>query len=171
MSTTPAQIAQVNVTYQREEDRLLLRIRSTENLEFRLWLTRRYTQLLLRAIEKMLDTTPAAGLSNERERATRAFEHERFTATADRSTPYEETAQSFPLGEDGALGYRITVHAGTPATLELLPREGAGIALPGQKQLLHNLHHLLEQAAGSAEWNLQSALETGNPPDTRPLIN
>lgn len=171
MNEGPARIAQVNVTYQREEDRLLLKIRSTENEEFRLWLTRRFTQLLLRAIEKLLAGDPEPRQSAALERATREFEHDRITAAADRDTPYDESAESFPLGRDGVLGYGITVKPGNPPTLVLFPREGTGVSLPAQKQLLHNLHHLLQQSSGAAEWKLETALQPGQRPSDPKKLN
>ncbi len=171
MSKAPAPIAQVNVSYQREEDRLLLKIRSTDNAEYRLWLTRRYTQLLLGAIEKLLAGEPEPGQTAEKYRATRAFEHERITASADLNTPYEENAESFPLGAEGVLGYRISIRPGTPASLQLQPRSGAGVSLPGLPQLLHNLYHLLRQAAESADWKLAAGIRPGPEPTGRKLLN
>jgi hypothetical protein len=44
---------QLNGTYYPEEDRLMLRIRTNDNSEYRLWLTRLITQKILAVIEKI----------------------------------------------------------------------------------------------------------------------
>lgn len=154
-----ARIAQINVTYNREEDRLLVRIRSHQDEEYRVWLTRRYTQMLVGAIENLLQGESPVPPDSPQVRAERAFEHEHTTSQADLSTPYEEGAETFPLGEDGVLGYKITVEKKEPPLLHLLPRAGRGITVPAVPRLLHNLHHLLRQASEGAKWALTFGLK------------
>ena len=45
----------MNVSYAAREDRLLLRVSTSEDEEFRIWLTRRYTGLLLGVLNKEMD--------------------------------------------------------------------------------------------------------------------
>lgn len=154
------QIEQVNVSYSRDEDRILLRIHSSENAEYRVWMTRRYTQLLFQAIEKILDIQPAdLPAESASRKAQAAFDHDNATSQADFETPYNDEAAQYPLGEDGILGYRITVDQKPAPMLHLLPKAGAGISLPAQRTLMHNLYHLLRQAAANANWGLQTGLE------------
>ncbi len=167
-----ARIEQMNVSYSRDEDRLLLRIRSTDNEEFRLWLTRRYTQLAFRALEKLLqDVAPGTSVAAPQRAAEVAFDHQHTTSQADFATPYEETADSYPLGEDGILGYRITVEQKNGAYLHLLPRSGAGVKLPAEPAIMHNLYHLLHKAADGAEWALTSDALSFEKQMTSRLIN
>ena len=52
-----AQLHQLTLTFDPIEDRILLRIGTAENTEYRLWLTRRFVKVLWKALMKNLDQT------------------------------------------------------------------------------------------------------------------
>ena len=54
------QLHQINIAHNAKEDRLLLRISSGGGDEYRLWLTRRYTGLLLGVLNKEMDSRGGA---------------------------------------------------------------------------------------------------------------
>lgn len=93
-------IRQVQLVYNEEQDRLLLRFATVDQAEFRFWLTRRFVKRWWGLLTKMLawdgmvmqQSTPLA------KQAMVAFQHERHTADADFKQPLANSATSFPLG-------------------------------------------------------------------------
>jgi len=69
-----------------------------------------------------------------------------------------EVADSFPLGENGVLGFRINTKKleGEILGLELLPEEGQGITLNLNKSLLYMFHNVLTQGITQADWALKT---------------
>ena len=91
----------MNISYNPKEDRLLLKISSKNNDEYRLWLTRRYSGLLLKLFQDEIDKhggEPRVASSDE---AKKMYQNGAL------EKPYEAESTNFPLGEDGVLGFRI----------------------------------------------------------------
>jgi hypothetical protein len=149
----PDQLHQINISHDGKEDRLLLRISTNEGNEFRLWLTRRYTNLLLGVLNKEIDNrggAPSVAGSDETTKMLKDGALEK---------KYEsEKAKSFPLGENGALAFRINARNTEDGNLvlELLPEEGQGITLNLNKSLLYMFHNVLTQGVTQAGWGLQT---------------
>jgi hypothetical protein len=168
---------QLNVGFDAEHDRLLLRISTSAGAEFRLWLTRRYVKLLWPALLELTAgaapaATPAPVQSNPQARqAVRDFAHQEAVARADFSKPYEANEPSTPLGADPILLSRLEVGrdaAGKPL-LSMHPREGQGVTLTLEPVLLHSLLRLIHAAVAHEQWELALALPdpaTAPGPDT-----
>lgn len=144
------QLHQMNISYNPGEDRLLLRVSSSGGDEFRLWLTRRYTGMLVNILKQELAKyggEPTLAASDETRNMIKegAFQQD-----------FEGGSEGFPLGKSGVLGFRInTGMAGEGILrLELLPEQGQGISLNLNKTLLYLLHNLIVQGIDQAGWNL-----------------
>src|SRR5436190_2425472 len=103
-------IHQIQMKYSAQEDRILLRISSTERAEFRFWLTRRYVKLLWTILLKMLERDPSAAQhADENVRRTLlGFQHESAVQSANFAKPFEEDVSSLPLGANPVLLSRIS---------------------------------------------------------------
>lgn len=145
-------LEQINISYSPNEDRLLLKARTVDASELRIWLTRRYTSLLVNVLVQQIDK--AGGML---ELASSKATLDQFRGGAFQHEYQPQQRQHFPLGENGVVGYRI--NAGTNAdarfNLQLLPEEGEGLNLALDKSMLFMFYNLLEQALLHAEWNLQ----------------
>lgn len=153
----PPQLEQFSASYDAEQDRLLLRIRSSDDAEFRLWLTRRYLALLWPILMKIAEDFSARKTTDPLTRNTLAeLAHGQAVGNANFASQYKEGSQ-FPLGEQPILLARINVKPlqGNTQTLTLLPQQGQGINLALDERLVHVLARLLQQAATAAEWGLK----------------
>ncbi|HZY19342.1 MAG TPA: hypothetical protein VFE82_12745 [Ramlibacter sp.] len=163
------QIHQLSVTYQPEQDRLLLRVNSTAGEEMRLWLTRRLMlglwPLVSRLQTEQLLKLEAAGTAldsadEELRRMLADFRKEEFLQRADFETPYQDQS-TLPLGVDPLL---VTDVDATPlpdgrTRLSLNERASVrggekprGFQLELDPRLMQGLLHLLEQALATAQW-------------------
>jgi len=165
----PPQLEQFSASYDAAQDRLLLRIRSSDEAEFRFWVTRRYLALLWPLLMKMADDFSARKSTDPLTRNTLAeLAHGEALSKADFGSAYRE-GSIYPLGEEPILLGRVTVKPlqGNTQTLTLLPQEGQGINLDLDEKLVHVLARLLQQAAVAAEWalNLDISPGAGTPPE------
>jgi len=152
------QLRQVNASYIPEQDRLLLKINTAGQTEFRFWITRRYLALLWQILRQMAGGFGKAGLALDS--ATRAevasLAHQEVKKGMDVSTQYQE-GNHFPLGEEPVLLAKITTHkpdASGNRKLSLLPEQGEGINLNLDENLTHSLMQVLQEPAAKADWGL-----------------
>lgn len=167
----PPQLEQFSASYDSGQDRLMLRIRSNDDAEYRFWITRRYLALLWPLLMKMADDFSARKTSDPLARNTLAeLAHGEAVGKADFASQYREGSQ-FPLGEEPILLARITVKPlhGDTQTLTLLPLQGQGINLDLDERLVHVLARLLQQAAVAAEWGLTLDVTPGAGATPEPL--
>ena len=161
---------QLKLDYIPEQDRLLLRVSTDNQIEVRLWLTRRALRLLWPLLVQMVRASPEiARQSNpEARNALIGMQHEQALRQADFSQSFEDLPRDLPLGAEPVLVARI--HASKDETgnqvLGLLPLQGQGIHLTLDHTLLHSLCKLLQDVVAKAEWEI--ALEL---PTLRPLVD
>lgn len=159
----PPRLEQFNAAYDAMQDRILMRIRTSDGAEYRFWITRRFLSLLWPLLMKMADGFSARKSTDPLTRSTLAeLAHGEALGQADFSSQYVE-GTLFPLGVDPVLLARISLKplVGETQTLVLLPQEGQGINLDLDEKLVHILARLLQQAATAAEWALKLEVAPG----------
>jgi hypothetical protein len=142
---------QINAQYSNKEDRILIRTSTESNNEYLIWLTRRYTKLLLdilnKEIEKRGGTTT---LSAKKE--TKKF----YTEGAFEKPYAEEKPKNRPLGEQGILAFGIKTGADENGNLilELQSETKQGITLNLNDAMLYMFYSLLTQSIERSEWQI-----------------
>lgn len=164
---------QLKLDFIPEQDRLLLRVSTDNQLEVRLWLTRRALRLLWPLLVQMVRSSPeVARQSNPQARdALVGLQHEQALRQANFAKPFEEAPRKMPLGAEPILVARIQTNKDGSGNqiLGLLPQQGQGINLTLDNTLLHSFCKLVQNAAAKAEWDivlelpaLQSMVGTGD---------
>lgn len=153
-------LRQINIEYKAEEDRLLMRIASSENQEVLLWLTRRCVKLLWGVLLQLARSVPDIATQShpEARSALMDMRHAEAMAGTDFSRPYQAaTAPERPLGEAPLLVARLQTRRNPDGSfvLTLLPLKGQGINLNLDEKLLHSICGLLRKVAASTDWALQ----------------
>lgn len=175
------QMHQIQLTYVPGEDRILFRINTTEQEEFRFWMTRRYLALLWQTLSRLVSEISAAQGGGKTLAAAGArhsapvdplslaagveMKHQAAVASADFSTAYQE-GPILPLGPEPALLHRIAVkpNESGQATLCLHPEKGGGVELVLNDRILHSLCQLMADTASKAGWGLELRF-AAPPPD------
>jgi hypothetical protein len=156
-------LQQLKVDYEAEQDRLLMLVATSEGVELRLALTRRFVKLLWPLLVKLAeDASPRIRTqpNPEARKALLGLEHEHAVSKADFSKPYDAAGSATPLGEAPLLLARIqTGHDrnGQPV-VALHPSEGQGITLTFDSVLLHSLCRLLQAAVKKSDWDMELKL-------------
>lgn len=163
---------QLTMTFDPEQDRMLLRIGTAENTEYQLWLTRRFVKVLWGALMQTLDRNPALGndvLPDVRD-AVKAMEHQEAVQSSDFSQTHTEknvnlTSNTGPLLVTGG---QVKAVNDENTMLNLKTSNGMGIQFGLNKKMMHALCHMMISSAQKAEWGLD--LTVGDPnvfvPDT-----
>ena len=153
---------QINLGFSPEEDRLLLRINTTGQTEYRLWLTRRYVQLLWKLLTQSVERLPevSAQSAPEARAAVKSFQRQEARQVADYSKSYNDGQATRPLGEVAALLVGVRAGPGKNGTqLILQTKDGHAINLSLELKLLYSLLDLLVSSTKQAEWNLNLRAE------------
>jgi hypothetical protein len=171
----PGSISQVQMMYHPEEDRILLRVNSTTNQQFRFWITRRFALMLTRVLAEYAESDPDVSTqgSAEAKQAVKQFKHEQAIDKADFNKPFKEEHAEFPLGEEASLAFRLSCNR-IDAVLKLgiHPKKGEGITLQIDRNLNTSISQLLQSAVQKAQWNLgQRTIATVAKQDEKPVIN
>ena len=164
------QIHQMSVTYLPEQDRILMRVNTTEGEEMRMWLTRRLMVGLWPLLSKLLTEhllklesagASLAGANPELKKMLADFRKEEFLQHADFDTPYQEGQDRLPLGEEPLLvtdvdatplasgPLRLNFNERPPSTGDAKPRS---FQMEMQPKLMQGLMHLLDQALLQSGW-------------------
>jgi hypothetical protein len=164
------QIHQMSVTYLPEQDRIMMRINTTEGEEMRMWLTRRLMVGLWPLLSKLLTEhllklesagASLSGATPELKKMLAEFRKEEFLQHADFDTPYKEGPQRTPLGEEPLLvtdvdatplangPLRLNFNERPPSTGDTKPRS---FQMEMQPKLMQGLMHLLDQALLQSQW-------------------
>lgn len=159
---------QLKVDYDAEQDRLLMQVATSESIEVRLWLTRRFVKLLWPLLVKLAEEASPrirTQANPEARRALLGLEHEHAVSKADFSKPYDAGSHATPLGEAPVLLSRIqTGHDrnGQPI-VALHPSAGQGVTLTFDSVLLHSLCRLLQAAVKKSDWDMELKLPGTEP--------
>jgi hypothetical protein len=168
-------INQIQLSFAPVEDRLLLRMNTTDASEFRFWLTRRYVKLLWPVLMKMLQDELAGYDSEQARQEILSFQFQEATQNMDYSTSFDENVEQRPLGDVPILLARITTKKREDGTqlLSLHPEDGQGIDLALNQKLLHSICKLIQDALKKTDWDLDfkgtlssNILISGNEPRT-----
>lgn len=168
-----AQLDQIQISFVPDEDRLLLRLSTQDQQEFRLWLTRRLVKALRPAFDQTLVAQPRiqTQATPQARQELLKFEHERVVQAADFKTPYRAEEKRLPLGQQPLVVTQIKIQRqpGGGIALSLAPTNGQGVDLALTPPLLHSFVALLENALATADWSLGQTAIVSPPPDSGPV--
>jgi len=158
-------IHQIQIRHDENEDRLLLRLSTTDHREFRFWLTRRFVKRLWAMLLQMLEWDQAVQqqVDPETRRTVLDIQHEGYAQQANYSQKFEEVPRQLPLGDAPALLATAKGKKGESGAqmLSLHPRQGQGIDMTLDTRLLHVFSRLLREAVAKTDWDIQLALHPG----------
>lgn len=158
-------LRQIQVAYDPREDRLLIRAASETpqgvREEVRAWVTRRLAAPLWEGIVQGMQAQAAGQpIAEAVRREIVGMQHEAAVAEQQAqgqfAAPFEQGAQSYPVGETPLLidTFHLATGPGEPLRMILAPSEGAGFQLAMSGPLLHGFCRLLQNAVSEANWGL-----------------
>ncbi len=161
---------QLNVSYNATEDRLLFKICTPVpegKAEYRMWLTRRFVQLMWQGLDKSMEAESAADpfVEPTQREAVRQFKEEAALSSADFSTPYTKEEVVTPLGQDPVLISRMQIKQAAEGKKVLIMsgEDGPSVTLALSETMLHSVRKILADAVTKAGWGLALELLATQP--------
>jgi len=142
---------QINIQYSNKEDRILLRASTENNDEYLIWLTRRFTKLLLDILDKEIEKRGGTTSLGSKKETKKLFSNGAF------EKPYaEEESKKHPLGENGVLAFGIKTGSDDNGNLvlELQSETKQGITFNLNDTLIYMFYSLLMQGIEQSEWQI-----------------
>jgi hypothetical protein len=97
-------IHQIQMTYHQQQDRIVMRLSTSDRAEFRFWLTRRFVKRFWELLRKMLEQDESIQeLGDEARRAVVGMQHETFVDQGDFSKGFDDRSRRLPLGREPVL--------------------------------------------------------------------
>ena len=161
-----AAIQQINLGYNTEQDRLLLRVGLADNSELLVWLTNRITKQLWQLLngEANLPTATSIQLDTAPEKAVAQFKQEILTAEAlqkmDFVTEYQPRKAVVNKGAMLAIGLVLVAHQEKIPALEIPCLEDVTVRMNLTQELILALCNMLQLSAKEAGWDLSAASRT-----------
>lgn len=181
-------VRQMSINYQPEQDRILVRVNTSDSRELQYWFTRRLTLGLMPLLERIVTehaalaggpaTTHMAAADISAKKAMADFARAETMRSADFSTPYKTPEAAQPLFDTPLLITDISIAPLPAAQMRMSCAEKLGDAtgnarrfeLTLSQQLSHAFMHLLEQAIETSQWRKAGAADSirtsGLPPAT-----
>lgn len=158
-------LKQINISYNKVEDRLLLQITNLEDEEIRLWLTYHFTSKILEALNHNLSKRNAARFGEETARQVLQADKAVAAEKAVTHTAFQE-AQSdhFPLGVSGMLVTSINIKPEKESySITFGDADDRTVTIKLPKELLLTVLDSIEKKAAEAEWFFKSGATTQLP--------
>ncbi|MCK5725990.1 MAG: hypothetical protein KAH22_04080 [Thiotrichaceae bacterium] len=168
-----SKISQIQIRYVQEEDRLLLRLNTSNKEEFRFWLTRRYTEAVQPLLQQAIHETPTVKgqQSSSNKKAVMDFERKAIEENINFKASFKEKAQSYPLGEQPLLlsQARLKLSQEESYILSLKGVNDKGIDFILDKRLLYIINKVINDSLQQTEWKLDLSRAQISP--LKPIVN
>jgi len=173
-------VRQMSISYQPEQDRILVRVSTSEERELQFWFTRRLTLGVTPLMERIVTETAAgrggpatthlASADAITKKAMADFNHSETIRSADFSTPYRLPETAKPLFESPLLITEVNIAPLAGGSLRLQCAEKlSGSAqtrrfeLALSNTLTHAFMHLFERAVVASQWRELHAADRTTP--------
>ena len=160
-----AAIQQINLGYNTEQDRLLMRVGLADNSELLVWLTNRITRQLWQLLngESNLPTAMSIQVDTPPEIAVEQFKQEIQAAKAlekmDFVTEYQPRQEVVNNSAMLAIGLVLVVYQEKIPTLEIPCLEGVTVRMNLTQELILALCNMLQLSTKEAGWDIGSPMQ------------
>ena len=165
-----AAIQQINLGYNAQQDRLLLKVGLADNSELLVWLTYRIAKQLWQMLNGETHLPTATSIKTEipPQQAVALFKQEaEATETLqkmDFATEYQPRAEIVNDGAMLAISVVLIHHANKPSSLEMPCLEGITVRMNLTQELTLAMCNMLQLSAKEAAWELGSTSATMTTP-------
>lgn len=161
-----AAIQQINLGYNAEQDRLLLRVGLADNSELLVWLTYRIARQLWQLLngETHIPTATSIQVETPPQQAVEQFKQELQVAETlqkmDFATEYQPRKEAVNKGALLAISLVLVRYAQKPPTLEIPCIEGITVRMNLTQELILALCNMLQLSTKEAAWDIGAPAAT-----------
>lgn len=150
-------LQQLQLTFDKVQDRLVLTLFTQDFLEYRFWLTRRLTKALWEILLKLLNSDQKNNLQKNQEQKQIADQIEKEKQQRQPiAEKYGTPMTKKPFGEEPLLIFKIVAKQGDKghSLLHFEDAKGHSIEFGGDSRIIMALCQLIQRTAEQADWGL-----------------
>jgi hypothetical protein len=161
-----AVIQQLNLSYNTEQDRLLMRVGLADNVELLVWLSYRITRMLCQLLngETHIPTATSIQLNTPPQKAVAKFKQEIETIETlkkmDFTTAYQPRKELVNSAAMLAISVLLIQEINKPPVLEMPCLEGVNVRMNLTPELSLALINMLQLSSKEAGWNIGATSKT-----------
>jgi hypothetical protein len=159
-------IQQIFVNYVPAQDRILVRVSTTENTEMRMWLTRRFITVLWPVMLQMLESDPSVvGQSNtQSKQEVLSFRHEEAISKTRFTKSYQTPPQAKPVNQVPFLITKLSTKRLDNGRTQMMfgTAKGRSVQFVVDRTLTHSLCKLIADCTSTANWGLDLNITTSS---------
>ncbi len=152
-------IQQIFVNYVPAQDRILVRVSTTDNTEMRMWLTRRFITVLWPVMLKMLESDPSVvGQSDTQSKQdVLSFRHEEAISKTRFTKSYQTPPQLKPVNQVPFLITKLSTKRLDNGRTQMIfgTAKGRSVQFVVDRTLTHSLCKLIADCTSKANWGLE----------------
>lgn len=162
---------QISVKYDPEEDRLLLRMNTDSEEEFKFYLTRRIIKQLIPLMNKYFDKEQenvSANVMLDSKKEIKEFQHSKMLEDVKFTNEYKEAPKTDQPDKPPILVSKVIMKSLEENKIRLgfFPKEKEGLEFVTNLKFLHSLYQLIINASKRSEWGLVAQrAEPSSPPE------
>jgi len=154
---------QIQIQYSPEEDRIVMRLNSTDKEQYAMAFTRRFVMSFWPALVQVLSSDPNfSSYDQKTQKAAMEFQHQDVISKADYEKPFDNEDMTFPWGEAPLLAYKAIIKTPQDSlkVLGIYDKNNVGLEFAGNHHVLHYLYKGIMDLNEQVGWHidLQSLL-------------
>jgi hypothetical protein len=151
-------IQQIFVNYVPAQDRILVRVSTTDSTEMRMWLTRRFVTVLWPVMRQMLESDPSVvGQANtQTKQEVLSFQHEEAISKTRFTKSFQAPPQVKPVNQVPFLITKLSTKPLENGRTQMMfgTAKGRSLQFVVDRTLTHSLCKLIADCASKANWGL-----------------
>lgn len=152
-------LKQINISYHKIQDRLLLQITNLDDEEIRLWMTYHFTSKILGALNQILSRNDRAKMDDHTARQVLQADKAIASEKAASRTEFKSQTENLPLGESGGLIIAVNIKpAGKGYDIQFGLEDGQSVSINLPRELVLTVVDSIEKKAAEAEWIFKGSM-------------
>lgn len=152
-------LKQINISYNKIQDRLLLQITNLEEEEIRLWLTYHFTSKILDAMNTILSRSNQGKMDERTARQVLQADKALASEQSATRTTFKSSASNLPLGKTGGLIVSVNIKpSGNNFDIQFGIEDGQSVSINLPRELMLSVVDSIEKKAAEAEWVFKDSL-------------
>ncbi len=151
-------IKQIFVNYVPAQDRILMRVSTSDNTEMRMWLTRRFITVLWPEMLKMLESDPSVvgQATAQTKQEVLSFRHEQALSKTRFTKSYQAPPEVQPMNQVPFLVTKLSTKPMDSGRTQLnfVTAKGRSLQFVVDRTLTHSLCKLIADCVSKANWDL-----------------
>lgn len=150
-------LKQINISYNKIQDRLLLQVTNLDDEDIRLWLTYHFTSKVLEALNRILSRKDRAKMDERTAQQVLQADKALASEQSATRTSFQNPSEKLPLGESGGLITAVNIKPSKNGLdIQFGLEDGQSVSFSLPREVVLTVVDSIEKKAHEAEWLFKS---------------